>query len=101
MEKVFIAADLGGTNLRMAAVDSVGNILSRDRRATPSQGDQADIIEAIVGGVEDFQRELTGDYEFAGFGAAMPAIVNSNSGVILRSPNLPQLNDLEFSKVFS
>ncbi len=101
MEKVFIAADLGGTNLRMAAVDSAGNILSRDRRATPSQGNQADIIDAIVGGVEDFQRELTGDYEFGGFGAAMPAIVNSHSGVILRSPNLPQLNDLEFSKVFA
>ncbi len=101
MEKVFIAADLGGTNLRIAAVDRVGNVVSRSRRSTPSNGDQTDIIEAILSVVEEFRRELEGKYEIAGFGAAMPAIVNSKSGIILRSPNLPQLNDLEFSKVFA
>jgi glucokinase len=101
MEKVFIAADLGGTNLRMAAVDDAGTIVSRNRMSTPSDGDQEDIVSAILSVIEEFKRELSGSYEFAGFGAAMPAIVNSHEGVILRSPNLPQLNDLRFEERFT
>jgi len=101
MEKVFIAADLGGTNLRMAAVDRAGTIVSRNRMSTPSDGNQEDIVSAILSVINEFKRELDGTYEFAGFGAAMPAIVNSQAGLILRSPNLPQLNDLEFEARFT
>ena len=101
MEKVFIAADLGGTNLRMAAVDRAGTIVSRNRMSTPSDGNQEDIVSAILSVINEFKRELAGTYEFAGFGAAMPAIVNSQAGLILRSPNLPQLNDLEFEARFT
>lgn len=101
MEKVFIAADLGGTNLRMAAVDRAGTIVSRNRMSTPSDGKQEDIVSAILSVIDEFKRELAGSYEFAAFGAAMPAIVNSQAGVILRSPNLPQLNDLDFEARFS
>jgi glucokinase len=42
-----------------------------------------------------------GQFEFAAFGAAVPATVNSHDGIILRSPNLPELNGMEFSTVFS
>ena len=101
MEKVFIAADLGGTNLRMAAVDGAGTIVSRNRMSTPSAGNQEDIVSAILSVINEFKRELAGNYQFAAFGAAMPAIVNSQAGVILRSPNLPELNDLDFEARFS
>ncbi len=101
MEKVYIAADLGGTNLRMAAVDGSGTIVSRNRMSTPSDGKQEDIVSAILSVIDEFKRELAGRYEFAGFGAAMPAIVNSQAGIILRSPNLPELNDLDFGTRFS
>jgi glucokinase len=101
MEKVFIAADLGGTNLRMAAVDCAGTIISRNRMSTPSGGKQEDIVAAILSVINELKRELDGKYEFAGFGAAMPAIVNSQAGIILRSPNLPALNDLDFGSRFS
>jgi len=101
MEKVFIAADLGGTNLRMAAVDSAGTIVLRNRMSTPSDGKQEDIVSAILTAIDEFKRELSGRFEFAAFGAAMPAIVNSQAGVILRSPNLPELNDLDFEARFT
>lgn len=101
MEKVFIAADLGGTNLRMAVVDAAGAIISRNRMSTPSDGDQEDIVSAILQVVDVFKAELRNKYKIAGFGAAMPAIVNSHDGVILRSPNLPQLNDLPFAQLFA
>ncbi|MEO5859107.1 MAG: ROK family protein, partial [Pyrinomonadaceae bacterium] len=101
MEKVFLAADLGGTNLRMAAVDRAGTIVSRNRMSTPSDGNQDDIVSAILSVIDEFKLELAGNYEFAAFGAAMPAIVNSHTGTILRSPNLPQLNDLDFEALFT
>jgi glucokinase len=69
--------------------------------STPSDGDQEDIVTAILSVIEEFKRELAGSYEFAGFGAAMPAIINFQAGVILRSPNLPQLNDLDFEARFT
>jgi glucokinase len=34
------------------------------------------------------------------FGAAVPAIVNSRDGIVLRSPNLPALNGFEFAAYF-
>jgi hexokinase len=46
--EIVLAADLGGTNLRMAAIDCQGTILYRTRRETP-RGECADeIVEAIV-----------------------------------------------------
>ena len=101
MENVFLAADLGGTNLRMAAVDREGTIVFRNRMGTPSTGSQEDIVAAIHSIIEDCKAELGGDLHFAAFGAAVPAIVNSNDGVILRSPNLPGLNGLAFAKRFA
>lgn len=34
-KEIVLAADLGGTNLRMAAIDRQGTILYRTRRETP------------------------------------------------------------------
>ena len=101
MKKVFLAADLGGTNLRLAAVDSDGLVVFRSRKVTPSGGSQADIVATIYAAIDECRKELAGDYEFLAFGAAVPAIVNSNEGVIFRSPNLAELNGLRFAEVFS
>ncbi|MGD9628437.1 MAG: ROK family protein [Pyrinomonadaceae bacterium] len=100
MEKIVLAADLGGTNLRMAAVDREGNVVFRNRMSTPSHGRLEDIISAIYSVIDESKRELEGQYEFAAFGAAVPAIVNSQEGKILRSPNLPELNNFDFAKRF-
>ena len=43
-----LAADLGGTNLRMAVVASDGQILHRERCPTPRDGDAELIVSAIV-----------------------------------------------------
>lgn len=101
MQRVFLAADLGGTNLRMAVVDASGQVIFRNRRGTPATGSQADIIAAIHSAIFECKQGLAGDYEFAAFGAAVPAIVNSRDGVIHRSPNLPELNDLAFVRRFT
>ncbi|MEW6362746.1 MAG: ROK family protein [Acidobacteriota bacterium] len=101
MERIVLAADLGGTNLRMAAVNTNGEILYRSKVRTPSSGSRSDVIAAILTAARECMTKVEGDFAFAAFGAAVPAIVNSKEGIILRSPNLPELNGMEFSKVFS
>lgn len=101
MEKLLLAADLGGTNLRMGAVDRDGNIIFRERTETPNSGTQDDITKAILDSVEKCRKEVAGKYEIGAFGAAVPAIVNSRRGLVLRSPNLPELNGLDFAGFFS
>ena len=99
MEKLVLAADLGGTNLRMAVVNGHGEIIFRHKVRTPNEGRREDIIDAITSAVERCAAEA-GGARLAAFGAAVPAIVNSRDGVILRSPNLPALNGFEFAAHF-
>ena len=101
MEKLILAADLAGTNLRMAAVGRGGDIAIRRKVCTPTSKTREHILAAIEETAGSIRSELGDSGELAAFGAAVPAIVNSKQGIVLRSPNLPELNGLEFSNYFS
>ena len=101
MEKLVLAADLGGTNLRMAVINSYGDIVHRSKVCTPQSGRREDVLDAITASVEQCVAETSDGGSVVAFGAAVPATVNSRDGVILRSPNLPVLNGFEFTSVFS
>jgi glucokinase len=101
MEKLVLAADLGGTNLRMAVVNSYGEIVHRSKVPTPQTSRREDVLDAITASFEQCVAETSDGGTVVAFGAAVPATVNSRDGVILRSPNLPVLNGLEFTTVFS
>ena len=91
-----LAADVGGTNLRIAAVDSDGTILHLSGVATPRSGAAAEIVGAILSGARDCI-VVSGGRPLA-FGLALPALVNSPAGCVLSSPNLPQLDGLALVK---
>lgn len=101
MEKLYLAADLGGTNLRMAAVSRSGEILFRDKVSTPSGKGKDAVVGTILSVVRNISEQIGGKYELAAFGAAVPAVVSSRDGLILRSPNLSELNGIPFSELFS
>ncbi|MCA1625740.1 MAG: ROK family protein [Acidobacteria bacterium] len=91
-KEIVLAADLGGTNLRMAAIDCQGEILYRTRRETP-RGECADeIVEAIVESANEC-RENCADFQIKVISAAVPGTVNIKDGVIITAPNLRALND--------
>lgn len=93
---VTLAVDLGGTNLRIAAIDRTGAILFRAKRATP-HGERADeIIGAIVATVAECRKERP-DFQVKAISAAVPATVSVERGLILKAPNLPALNNFEMS----
>ena len=91
-KEIVLAADLGGTNLRMAAIDCQGTILYRTKRETP-RGESADeIVAAIVESANECRENCDG-FQAKAISAAVPGTVNVSDGIIITAPNLPALND--------
>ena len=95
MKKVVIAADLGGTNLRIAAVDSDGAILHLVKRPVPRDVSPPILVQQI----REMADECTGQLEagntgrtFAGVAFTAPAPVAKDfDGLLTKLPNLPSL----------
>lgn len=101
MKEIVLAADLGGTNLRMAAVDREGKILHRTKHETP-KSDRADgIISAVVEAASECIQAVKKNSWIKALGAAVPATLNAPEGIILKAPNIPALDGFRFSAAVS
>ncbi len=97
MKKLVLAADLGGTNLRMAVVGEDGEILHRVRGTTPPKRTRGEVLGLIQDLAAQCIRETNSGTAISGFGIAAPAVVDQNRGVIRAAPNLPDLNGFAIS----
>ncbi len=97
MKEIVLATDLGGTNLRMAAVDRDGRILYRTKRVTPQTTRSGEIICAIVEAAEECRRAVKAQGTIFGVAAAVPGTVNVEAGIILKAPNVPCLDGFRIS----
>ena len=93
-----LAADVGGTNLRVAAVDSGGNFLHLSEASTPRSAATSEIVAGIVSGAKECVAAVTTGPPLA-FGLAIAALVNCTTGRVLSSPNLPRLDGLELANI--
>jgi glucokinase len=96
-----LAGDVGGTNLRIAAVSVDGSILCQVSEPTPNTGVAADVIDAISRVAEACIGEAGNQSRPASFGLALAALVSVRDGRALSSPNLPELNGLLLAKTLS
>lgn len=96
MKEIVIAADLGGTNLRIAAVDRNGAILFRTKRETPRGKNPSDIVRAIAEGADECRKNCA-DCEVKAIAAAVPATVSVERGLVLAAPNLTALNNFSIT----
>jgi glucokinase len=92
MKKIVLACDLGGTNLRMAAVDGDGKILFRTKRDTPKSDRADDIVRTIVEEANECREAVKSDGNIAAIGAAVPATLSVERGILMKSPNVPCLD---------
>ena len=92
MKKVVLACDLGGTNLRMAAIDRQGNILYRTKRDTPKSDRADEIVRTIVEEANECLEAVKADGKVEAIAAAVPATVNVEKGILMKSPNVPCLD---------
>ncbi len=99
--KIVLAADLGGTNLRVAAINENGNICYQTRTNTPKQGDADKIVELILKLAEENCRAAASAGEVSGFTVAVPGTVNPVSKIISNAPNVPALENFPLAVTLS
>src|SRR5689334_9806414 len=86
--KTVLAVDLGGTNIRMAAVSQDGRILHHTKRPTPNDLAPDDLLE-LTGQLADDCRWPASSMSAIAF--APPANVGGD-GIIRNLPNIPLLD---------
>lgn len=92
MNRFSIGLDLGGTNLRAAAIDRSGKLLdSIEGKTARTEGREA-ILDEMTEAVATL-RERRGAKDLAGIGIAVPGFISLKEGVIRNSNNLASLED--------
>jgi glucokinase len=89
MDEFVLAGDLGGTNLRIAAVDASGRLLYRTEAETPRHTNESKIVETVAILARQCREHLRSEPLALGF--AIPAIMKADEDRIFSSPNLPEL----------
>ncbi|MGH9719412.1 MAG: ROK family protein [Bryobacteraceae bacterium] len=86
-----IGLDLGGTNLRAAAVDRSGRIIQKVAGVTQLSAGREAVVEDMVAAIRNLEKS-TGK-GLAGIGIGVPGFIIMDKGLITDSPNLPGFED--------
>ena len=89
MTTLAIGVDLGGTNLRIAAVDSNGNVLERITTGTKVARGRDLVLDEMCNAIQEVVARQRGAGELAGIGIGVPGIIEMQTGMLRESPNLP------------
>jgi glucokinase len=92
MAEYSIGLDLGGTNLRAAAIDRSGIMIDRISGATNFAEGREAVLGDIVLAIETL-RERHGAGGLAGIGVGVPGFIRIREGFLTNSNNLPYLEN--------
>jgi len=92
MPEYTIGLDLGGTNLRAAAIDRSGKMLDKISGATNFTEGREAVLGDIVAAIQKL-RDRHGAAAFGGIGVGVPGFIRIKEGFITNSNNLPYLED--------
>lgn len=91
MQPFAIGVDLGGTNLRVAAIDAAGNKLEIIDKRT--EGTREAVIEEMTSAILGLIRRHGPASKFLGVGVGIPGVVDLADGILRSAANLPGWND--------
>ena len=83
-----IGVDLGGTNLRAAAIDSTGRMLGKVAGQTQLSAGPDAVVRDMVAAIVELRAGF-GEDRLAGVGIGSPGIIVMETGMIMETPNLP------------
>jgi glucokinase len=87
---VFIAIDIGGTHIRVAAYPSDSNT-ALDQRRIPTSAKTGTPVERLIGLIHDI---IQPDFAVQAIGLAAPGFLEPQTGVVITAPNIPGWNNL-------
>jgi glucokinase len=85
-----IGVDLGGTNLRAAAIDRNGKVLDKIAASTNPDAGRDAVLDEIVGHIKTLRDKIAGERRLAGVGIGVPGFIEIEKGFIVGSNNLPE-----------
>src|SRR3990172_6535306 len=93
--RVVIGVDLGGTNLRAAVLNHDGEILLRHKEATHAADGRQKVVARLIENIRR-QREFAvrEGHEVAAVGVGAPGVIFGDKGIVVKSPNFPDWNNL-------
>jgi glucokinase len=89
MKNFAIGVDLGGTNLRIAAVDDQGSLIEKVTLGTKVSLGRDHVIDDMCGAIEHVLEKYRTSGNLLGIGIGVPGIIDMQSGLLRESPNLP------------
>ncbi|HTB10658.1 MAG TPA: ROK family protein [Bryobacteraceae bacterium] len=92
MSEYSIGIDLGGTNLRAAAIDAQGKQLDKIAGSTELQAGRDVVIDDMVQSIETLRARL-GEHNLRGVGIGLPGFILIDKGVIVGSNNMPEFEN--------
>jgi glucokinase len=88
-----IGVDLGGTNLRIAALDVEGRLLKKVTLGTKIALGRAPVLDDMSDAIRRLSEKYGNGSNLIGIGIGVPGIIDMESGMIRESPNLPGWSD--------
>ncbi len=93
MNSFAIGVDLGGTNLRIAAVDAGGRVLDRISTDAEVARGRDFVLDEMCKNVRALTSKFRHAGRMAGIGIGVPGIIDRQTGMVHESPNLPGWRD--------
>lgn len=84
-----IGVDLGGTNLRIAAVEQSGELLEKLTLGTRVAAGRDHVIDDMCDAIRRTVERFEGAGTLRGIGIGVPGIIDMRTGMLRESPNLP------------
>ncbi len=99
--KLIIGIDIGGTNTKIGFVDLHGNVTFSLQIKTPILEKAQDGVLNICQELNRFQEENNIDRKnIVGIGIGIPGLLDTKTGILITSPNIPDWNNSPLKKYF-
>jgi glucokinase len=92
---VVIAVDLGGTNLRLGAIDAAGRVLVRARARMGPHRRKRTLLEEICSRIRHFEREARACGRIEAVSLGFAGYTDAERGLIYFAPNLGGLGNID------
>ena len=94
-----IGVDLGGTNLRSSLVNQNGEVIGKVKEPTGASDGYAKVVQKLIENIKA-QRDsaLRSGTSIAAVGVGAPGVIHADTGVVVKSPNFPDWNNLPLKK---
>ena len=99
MGPVVISVDLGGTNLRTALVNQNGEVVDKFSEPTQASSGHAKVVQKLITSIEAQQdKALRMGIKVTAVGVGAPGVIRADTGVVVKSPNFPDWNNLPLKR---